>query len=187
MSNSLKTKHALANSLKTLMKKTELNKISVKNIVDECNLNRQTFYYHFEDVYDLIDWIYKTEALNSIKECDDYEHWTDGLIIIFKYIEKNKEFCLNTLNSLGRSHLNNYLYLVTNELISGVIDELSIDMNVKKEDKEFMSSFYTVAFKGLIIKWMDDGMKEKPEEVVTKLNELIDGNFLRALKRYNDK
>ncbi|MGL4570364.1 MAG: TetR-like C-terminal domain-containing protein [Clostridium sp.] len=187
VSSSLTTKHALANSLKELMSKNELNKISVKNIVDECNLNRQTFYYHFEDVYDLIDWIYKTEALESVKECGNYKHWTDGLLIIFNYIERNKQFCLNTLNSLGHNHLNTYLYSVTNELIIGVIEELSKEMSVSIEDKQFMSDFYTMAFKGLVLKWMDDGMKEKPENIVYKLNELIDGNFLRALKKYEHK
>lgn len=83
MSSSLITKKALANSLKELMKDISLNKISVKNIVDNCGLNRQTFYYHFQDIFDLVEWIYKTEAVESIAQYRSYSTWTDGFYRIF--------------------------------------------------------------------------------------------------------
>ncbi len=187
MSNSLNTKEALAKSLKKLMMKTELNKISIKNIVDDCGVNRQTFYYHFIDIYDLLEWIYKTEAIESISECKSYETWTEGFYKIFVYIENNKEFCMNSLNSLGRNHLDNYIYSVTNDLIIGVINEISEGMIVEDSDKQFIAYFYTVAFTGLVVKWMYNGMKERPAKIIENLSELIEGNFLRALERYSKK
>ena len=54
------TKKALASSLKNLMKKATLNQITVKDVVTDCGVNRQTFYYHFQDIYDLVEWIYQT-------------------------------------------------------------------------------------------------------------------------------
>ncbi|KGK87751.1 hypothetical protein SDC9_135404 [bioreactor metagenome] len=187
MSSSLITKKALANSLKELMKDIPLNKISVKQIVESCGLNRQTFYYHFQDIYDLTEWIYRTEAVESISQYRSYDTWTDGFYRIFIYIENNKAFCLNTLNSLGRNHLDTYLYSVTNELLMGVVNEVSHNMNAKKEDKEFIGNFYTHAFTGLVIQWMKEGMKENPKVIIDKLSELIEGNFIRALERYENK
>lgn len=187
MSSSLITKKALANSLKELMKDISLNKISVKQIVEDCGLNRQTFYYHFQDIFDLIEWIYRTEAVESISQYRSYDTWTDGFYKIFMYIENNKAFCLNTLNSLGRNHLDMYLYAVTNELLMGVVNEVSCNMNVKKEDKKFIANFYTHAFTGLVIQWMKEGMKENPKIIIQKLSELIEGNFIRALQRYENK
>lgn len=187
MSSSLITKKALANSLKQLMRDIPLNKISVKQIVENCGLNRQTFYYHFKDIFDLIEWIYRTEAVESISQYRSYDTWTDGFYKIFIYIENNKAFCLNTLNSLGRNHLDMYLYEVTNELLIGVVNEVSYDMNVKDEDKKFIANFYTHAFTGLVIQWMKEGMKENPKIIIKKLSELIEGNFIRALERYENK
>lgn len=187
MSSSLITKKALVNSLKELMKDIPLNKISVKQIVDNCGLNRQTFYYHFQDIFDLIEWIYRTEAVESISQYRSYDTWTDGFYKIFLYIENNKAFCLNTLNSLGRNHLDMYLYAVTNELLMGVVNEVSYNMNVKEEDKKFIANFYTHAFTGLVIQWMKEGMKENPKIIIEKLSELIEGNFIRALQRYENK
>ena len=59
---SLTTKKALAMSLKSLLEKRTLDKITVKDIVSECSLNRQTFYYHFHDTYDLLQWLYSYET-----------------------------------------------------------------------------------------------------------------------------
>ncbi|MBM7871345.1 putative dihydroxyacetone kinase regulator [Clostridium pascui] len=187
MSSSLITKKAIANSLKELMKNIPLNKISVKQIVESCGLNRQTFYYHFQDIYELTEWIYRTEAVESISQYRSYDTWTDGLYKIFIYIEENKAFCINTLNSLGRNHLDTYLYSVTNELLMGVVNEVSHNMNVKEEDKKFIGNFYTHAFTGLVIQWMKEGMKENPKNIIEKLSELIEGNFIRALQRYENK
>ena len=53
------TKKALAETLKKLLSKNKLNKITIKEITEDCGVNRQTFYYHFKDIYDLLEWIYK--------------------------------------------------------------------------------------------------------------------------------
>ena len=79
VSSSLQTKKSLAKSLKKLMRLTPLHKISVKDVVKDCNLNRQTFYYHFHDIYELVEWIYKTEAIESIKVI------IHGLMVFIKY------------------------------------------------------------------------------------------------------
>lgn len=181
------TKNALAHSLKSLMEHTPLNKITVKHLVDHCGVNRQTFYYHFQDIYALLGWIYQTEAVESLTEYRSYSTWTDGFYKIFCYIENNKTFCCNTLNSLGRTHLDVYLYEVTRDLIMGVIDELACGIKVCGEDKEFVANFYTLAFTGLIIQWMRGDMQEPPKQIIEKLNELIEGNVLRALHRYENK
>lgn len=187
MSKSLLTKRALANSLKQLMEKVSLNKITVQDIVDNCELNRQTFYYHFKDILDLLGWIYKTEAVDSIAEYKSYMTWKKGFLKIFLYISDNREFCLNALNSLGRDHLDTFLYPISHELLMGVINEVARNMRVTEGDKGFIVDFYVFAFMGLLIQWMRRGMDEKPELIMDKLSDLMEGNFVKALKRYEQR
>lgn len=186
MANSQITKKVLANALKELMRSKSLNKISIQDIVDRCGLNRQTFYYHFHDIYDLLGWIYEKEAVEKIVQYKSYKNWKEGFYQVFKYIEDNKSFCMNTLNSLGREHLDYYLYSITYDLVIGVVYELSNNMKIKEEYKRFIANFYTLAFIGLIIQWMKNGMKEDPEIIINDLSELIEGNFIRALRKYEN-
>ena len=60
------TKNALATALKKLLSKKELSKITISNITEECGVNRQTFYYHFKDIYDLLEWIFTNEVIEEI-------------------------------------------------------------------------------------------------------------------------
>lgn len=181
---SLMTKKELANSLKKLMDIKPLDKITIKDITNDCGVNRQTFYYHFQDIYDLLNWIYKTEAIAGISEYKTYDTWPKGFLMIFHYIIENKEFCMNSLHSLGRDHLDNFLYKFTFDLLIGVINEVSEDISVLDEDKKFIANFYTYAFVNLVIMWMKDGMKESPEIIIEKLNTLIEGDIEKALKKY---
>lgn len=181
---SLMTKKRMAASLKKLMSQTSLTNITVKDVVADCGVNRQTFYYHFQDIYELLGWIFRTEALDSIVDYKTYETWQLGFLKIFQYIEDNKAFCLNTFRSLGREHLEQFLNTVTFDLLHGVVEELSNGRNIAPDDKRFIANFYSFAFVGLLLQWLNTGIKEKPGDIVKKLSKLIEGDIGRAIEKY---
>lgn len=181
---SLNTKQQLANALKNLMLTKSLEKITVKDIVTHCGVNRQTFYYHFKDIYDLLGWIYKTEAVGSILNYKTYETWQQGFLKIFQYVEDNKEFCMNTFHSMGRDHLEDFLHSEIFPLVLSVVNEISTEYPVSEESKRFIADFYTFAFIGLLTSWMKTGMKDTPCEIIKKLEKLINGTIKRAIYRY---
>lgn len=178
------TKRALATSLKKLLSKKELSKITISNITDDCGVNRQTFYYHFKDVYDLLEWIYLNEVIQSlvVDEKDTFSTWQQGFLSIFEYILDNKEFVRNTYNSISREYFLRFIYNQTKELLMNVIDEKSKKLNVNIEDKKFIANFYKYGFVGIVQDWIESGMKEGPKNIITKLNSIIDGNFENALE-----
>ena len=183
------TKKALAISLKKLLSKKELSKITIKDITDGVGIKRQTFYYHFGDVYDLIEWIYKNEIIEPIiKGKDTYATWQQGFLLIFKYVLKNKNFIRNTYNSISTEYVEMFIYKNTYELLKNVVEEEAQGINVKENDKEFVAKFYQYAFVGVIKEWIQSGMEEKPEDIIEKLNKIIYGNFKRALNslKYDD-
>lgn len=175
----------LAASLKKLMGKTKLNKISVQDITEDAGLNRQTFYYHFHNVFELLGWIYQTEALDSIAPYRSYSNWGEGFRRIFHYIEENRAFCLNTLDSIARSYLEDYLYNTTCGVIREVVEDIPASQRVDEADKHFLVQFYTLAFMGLIIQWMKNNMVEPPDLIVNKLEKMLNGQFLQALDSFS--
>lgn len=180
------TKKALAASLKKLMTRTPLEKITVKDLVSDCGVNRQTFYYHFQDIYDLLGWIYRSEALDSIADYKSYDTWQQGFLKIFYYVSDNRAFCLNTFHSLGRDHLEEFLYSVTFDLLIGVVNEVAEETGIAQEYKNFIADFYSLAFIGLMLKWLKSGTHENPEIIIENLSKLIEGNIGKGIATYKE-
>ena len=84
---SLTTKRALADSLKKLLTKRSLDKITVKDIVEDCGVNRQTFYYHFHDIYDLMEWTFQNKAEELLNGTADYNDWRTGVRSLIEYLK----------------------------------------------------------------------------------------------------
>ena len=178
------TKKALAASLKKLLTQKTLDKITVVDIVEDCEVNRQTFYYHFQDIYDLIDWIFIIDSEKVIDGKNTYDTWQQGFLQVFKYVLENKALIVNVYNSISRDKIEKYLYDVTYNLLINVVEEKSVNLHVRDEDKQFIADFYKFAFVGLILEWIKSGMKEDPEKIIDKLSILIKDDIKRALEKY---
>ena len=181
------TKKALEESLKHLLLVKPLNKITVSDITNDCGINRMTFYYHFKDIYDLIEWCCLEDASKALEGNKTYSTWQEGFLNIFEAVKENKPFIMNVYNSVSREQIETYLYKVTFKLLEDVVEEQAKDMSVRKEDKYFIANFYKYAFVGLMLEWIKNDMKEDPKEIVDKLSIVIQGSVKEALKRVEIK
>jgi len=184
MSGSLVTKKALAASIKELMMKKSLAKISIEEIVNHCGLNRQTFYYHFKDKYDLVNWIYSTEVVAFTAESWTYEQWSNGVLEVLTLLKKNQAFYRNALNASGQNTFADYLFLVSKEMIMQVLDSFCATSSVSLEGKDFMAEFITNGFVGIITKWVKTGMTVSPERLHNQIIHLLDNGIGMLLSHY---
>ncbi len=178
------TKKALAASLKKLLSQKPLDKITVIDIVEDCEVNRQTFYYHFQDIYDLVEWMFLTGAAAALNGKKTYDTWQQGFLQVFEYALENKDLVINTYHSMSRDQLERYLYDVTYNLLIGVVEEQASGMAVNENDKKFIADFYKFAFVGLMLDWIRRGMKDDPKKIVEHISTLIQGDIKRALEKY---
>ncbi|MEG1946784.1 MAG: TetR/AcrR family transcriptional regulator [Lachnospiraceae bacterium] len=178
------TKKALAASLKKLMEEKPLDKITVVDLAEECEVNRQTFYYHFKDIYDLAEWVFTSETMKVVEENKSYDTWQEGYLYIFEYIRQNRRVMVNAYHSGAREFLTKFLYEQTYRLLIDVIEEKAQNIQVREEDKSFIAQFYKYGFVGLVLDWIENGMKEKPEKIVERLGCLIEGDVSKALERF---
>ena len=179
------TKKALAASLKGLLGQKTLDKITVTDIAEDCGVNRQTFYYHFKDIYDLTEWIFLSDASAVIGGKKTYATWQQGFLQVFAYVQGNKPLVLNVYHSLSRDQVERFLYDVTYDLLAGVVEEQAAGMSVREEDKRFIADFYKFAFVGLMLDWIRRGMKDAPDAMIGRLSVLIQGDITRALQKYS--
>ena len=178
------TKRALEQSLKNLLLKKPLNKITVADIADDCGINRMTFYYHFKDIYDLVEWSCLEDAKRALDEKKTYETWQQGLLQIFEAVEENKPFILNVYRCIHREQVEKYLQPLVDQLILGVINEETGNMTIRDEDKQFIAQIYSYIFIGLMLDWIKDDMREDPQPLVDRLARLIKGSMSEALLRF---
>ena len=178
------TKRALEASLKNLLLQKPLSKITISDITEDCGINRMTFYYHFKDIYDLVEWSCQEDASKALAGNKTYETWQQGFLQLFKAVQDNKPFIMNVYHSVSREQVENYLYKVTYDLLEGVVEEQARGMSVRDEDKAFIASVYKYAFVGLMLDWIKDDMREDPQQIVDRLARLIKGSVSAALSRF---
>ncbi len=178
------TKRALEQSLKNLLLKKPLTKITVSDIADDCGINRMTFYYHFKDIYDLVEWSCLEDAKRALDEKKTYETWQQVLLQIFEAVEENKPFILNVYRCVHREQVEKYLQPLVDQLILGVINEETGNMTIRDEDKQFIAQIYSYIFIGLMLDWIKDDMREEPQPLVDRLARLIKGSMSEALSRF---
>ena len=178
------TKRALEASLKNLLLKKPVNKITIQDIAEDCGINRMTFYYHFKDIYDLIEWSCEEDARKAIEGNKTYDTWEQGFLNIFNAVEENKPFIMIVYRYVSHEQIEQYLYRVVFELLMGVVEECSNGMCVREDDKRFIADFYKYGFVGLMLEWVKHDMNQDPNEIVFKLSTLIDGDIKRTLEKY---
>lgn len=178
------TKRALVASLKELMAEKPLDKITVTDLTEHCGVNRMTFYYHFKDIYDLVEWACVEEATRALAGKKTYDTWQQGFIQIFHAVRENKVFVMNVYRCVSREQVEKYLVPLTDQLIMGVIAERSAGMTVREEDKQFIAQVHSYSFVGLMLDWIKDDMRAEPELLVNKLALVIQGSISAALERF---
>jgi probable dihydroxyacetone kinase regulator len=178
------TKRALAASLKKLLAQKPLDKITIIDIVSDCGVNRQTFYYHFKDIYDLLEWLFIDESSAALAGQKTYATWEQGFLKIFEWVLDNKLLITHVYRSTNHEMVEQYLYDATFKLVMGVVNEKAAGMPVRESDKKFIADFYKFAFVGLMLDWIRSGMKEDPKFIIDRLSVLVQGDIPRALGKY---
>lgn len=178
------TKRALEESLKKMLLKKPLDKITISDIADDCGINRMTFYYHFKDIYDLVEWSCVEAAAKALDGKKTYDTWQQGFLQIFQAVLENKPFILNVYRSVSREQVETYLYKLTYNLLIGVVEEKAAGMAIREADKKFIADFYKFGFVGLMLDWIKNNMREEPQQIIDRLSALIMGDITRALNVY---
>ncbi len=177
MSDSYVTKLAFADSLKKLMGKKNFSQISVRDIAGNCGLTRQSFYYHFRDKYDLMNWIYSTETVNYMIT-GSMDRRLDGLKELCMYMRRNRAFYVNALNTSGQNSFQEFLHDYIRDFISdGLVSTANVEEN--QENNRFIAEVTAIIFVGFTLRWINGEMKEDLVEYIVKLKGLFNGSILQ--------
>ncbi len=163
------TKHLLAKSLKALMGEKTLDKITVKEIVARCGVNRQTFYYHFRDLWDLLDWFFVEESNEFSRRFPDYPNQADVGDAIRKmctYLTENSQMASNIYHSMGREIFGSYLTREMDKLLYQAFTQRAVLTGVPEANVRSLVNFYKHGLVGVLLDWVDRGLGGNIDEIV---------------------
>lgn len=179
------TKRAISASLKKLLREKKLNKITVQDIADDCGINRQTFYYHFQDIYDLVEWTCIEDTEKVLKENRTYATWQEGFLAVFYLAKEDKTFIENIYRSVSLELLEQYLYRLVYPLLKNVVDEKAKNYTVRDENKKYIADFYKYAFVGVLLEWIRNDMRESPESITDRVSKIVSGAIETAFNNFS--
>ncbi len=177
------TRKAIIESFLKLLNERPLNKITIKDIVEDCGINRNSFYYHFEDMSSLVEAIMMEEAdkiidqygsINSIEEC---------LGVAIDFAVNNKKAVMHIYSSASREAYERYLNRVSEYVVTKYIDTVFVDIPAKEEDKQIIIKFYKCELVGYVLDWMSDGMRYDIRSQVQRICELFEDTIKTAFQK----
>ena len=175
------TKHAIMQAFMELLNTTSFDKITVKDIVDKCGINRNTFYYNFEDIYALVDEILQDEVKKIAEIHRPFHSWNEALLSAADFALQNKKAIFHLHNSVKRSQLDKYSDRVIHSVVLEFVQKEAEGENVSDTDTAFIAGFYGCALLGLLNHWLDNGMEADFTEVINKTGILFNSNIKQAI------
>lgn len=181
---SMYTKKALSDTLKKHMETKPFSKITVSEIIADCGLNRKTFYYHFQDMRDLLRWTLRQEAINVVESFDFATDSEAAILFVIDYLEQNQHMLNCIYDAVGSGELRYFLNEDFTKIARKIITtaEEQLGKKISEEYKNLLASFYTDGIVGIIIEWLHGGIKLDKSAAVKYITEIFKGSLMGLIK-----
>ena len=167
------TKKAITESFLKLLSQKSFDKITIGDIVDDCGVSRNSFYYYYMDIFDLMDDVFKTETEKALKAKIDAAEWDDALISALQFSLLHRKQIANVYNSSCRDRVENYLIRVTEKVLNDYVEQQAKGLYTTAVDRSYIARFYTYALLGMLRELMDKGFKDDTEAVIRRVGTLM--------------
>lgn len=177
-------KYALAQSLKKLLSTRKLDKITVKDIAEDCGVNRQTFYYYFRDIYDLLEWNFCDATERLIRSGLDHGDWRSGVKAVTEYLQENRTLVWNAYHSISHESVSEFLKRTLRpHILSAVREEAKgLEWEPCQENVDFVADIFTLTAAGIVMEWIGTQRMEGTEERLNELFTAMDGSVSLMLR-----
>lgn len=175
------TKKAICETFGNLLQVKSFDKITIKDIVEECGINRNTFYYYYKDIYDLMEDVLLTET-KKVLDTQESNHTLEEFQLISTFITNYKTAITHIYYSKSRDIFVSYLFTVSEMIIDNYINCLPSVKNISMKNKKFVCDFYRFSLVGMVINWIKNGMEEDSQQILKKMSDIFENTVEDALE-----
>lgn len=154
------TRNAIKSSFLKLLEDRPLHQITIKDIVEDCGVNRNSFYYHFKDMPALLEEIIEETIQKAVDTSPTEDSFEKSILVILQSISQNKRVVYHIYNSVDHSILEHYLLKICDEIVSTYLDTVLKGTSISEENRNVLLHYHQCECFGQIIKWLNSSMKE---------------------------
>lgn len=179
----METKILIKKTFLELLEQRPLSQITVKDIVSECGINRNSFYYHYADLPALVEDVIMSEAAKLMDKYDSFATLEDCLDAVLEFSLQHRKAALHLFNSNSQDIFVHYFMQISDEVIRRYFDELCREKTVRDEDKEIIIHYYKCLIFGQAVDWMRNGMTSDLQDQFRRFCEFNKGSIEAMIDR----
>lgn len=177
------TRRVIMDSVIKLLDERPLNRISVKDIVEDCGINRNTFYYHFAGLPELVEAIMKDEVDGVMRSYHGVLSLEECIEAVMRHCAEHRRAILHIYNSENRDIYERYLLETCGYVAQAFVDNLAGDMAILPDDRVVITQSYKCELFGHIVDWLDKGMRYDLKQRFLRLCQLRMGMTEEMFRR----
>ncbi|SDB30776.1 TetR/AcrR family transcriptional regulator [Eubacterium oxidoreducens] len=178
------TQKAIKETFWKMLDEKPLSQITVKSLVEECGINRNSFYYHFKDLPDLIQSIVMEEAERIIEENPQIRSLEEAFNLVIEFSLHNRRAVLHIYNSVNRVIFEQYLQKLCEEVVRIYCEQVFGEYILEERDRIMVQNILKCECFGAVLLWLNDGMKEEDVEDYQRVCEAMKGLPEEFVKRF---
>lgn len=164
-----------------------LDEITVKELTQCLGISRQAFYYHFHDIYEIVEWFFQKESDAVLKDYTTIDNWQIGYMLMMKWIQNHRRVVMNCFHSVRKDYVENFMNRILYQYIKPLVEKEAQGMQVTEKQIEFIARFFTLAINAISLEWLSKGMEEDPHSMAHQVNLLIKGDFKKSLRHFEQE
>lgn len=180
------TKKLIRDNFIKMLNERPLKRITVKDLALACEINRNAFYYHYADIYELLSEIFEMNLELVIEKYNQSKSWEETFIKAAEFALENKRAIYHVYDSMQQDELVKFIFAISGNMMSEYVKYENENIKAPEKDAALIASFYQSALSGMIVRWIETGMKQEPVPVVERIGFLFDGNIAISLQRSKD-
>ena len=176
------TKTAIMDAFVRLLEQVPMDQITVQAITAQCGISRNTFYYHYSDIYALLKAVLQRDMDMLLAQRRPGEHAREGLRRLFEYVSARPRMVQHIYSAMGHAALEEYLMETTRDLFMAYLRDAAEGLNPSEEDLEFLCFSYQFMLLGILLGWLRRGMRGELAELLERAERLFFHGTRRILE-----
>lgn len=168
------TKEIIARTFTELLDEKPMSKVTVKDIVERCGVNRNTFYYHFRDIPDVVEFIFKKKWDEILEAPQEKSSILECMEEMATLVRSNRKLMMNVYKSVKRDTFLLYMDEVATYIITEYFDKNMNEFNLNKDEIQMLIKYYKCLFIGILMEWLEHGMKDDLGEEMREMVKLFE-------------